>query len=66
MKKLANLKGVKALDKQKQRTINGGGLNDCPSGCFSLYFQGPGNQCAVPSPSGMACFGTIQNGQCCL
>ncbi len=66
MKKSINLKGAKALSKNEQKAINGGQLVSCPLGCFSLFFQGPGNRCAIPGLKGNTCFGTIQNGQCCM
>ncbi len=66
MKNLANLKGVKTLNKKEQKSINGGRLIDCPSGCFTPFFQGSGNSCAIPGFNGTTCFGTIQNGQCCM
>jgi hypothetical protein len=66
MKKLPKLKGVKILNYTQQKSVHGGQLIDCPSGCFSLFFQGPGNRCAIPGFNGTACFGTIQNGQCCM
>jgi len=66
MKKLANIVGTNLLNKDQQKAINGGKFVNCPSGCFTLYFQGPNNRCAVPGPNGTTCFGTIQNGQCCM
>ncbi len=70
MKKLSNLKGVKTLTKSEQKALNGGmpfnGL--CPKGCFPPPFlQGVGSSlCAIRGANGNVCFGTIQNGQCCM
>lgn len=76
-KSLLKIAGSTEIQKVAQKSLNGGlsltpVLSDCQSGCYSLYFcpgggsGGNGHPCAVPSPSGAACFGTIQNGKCCI
>ena len=69
-RKLKSFKGAKILTKSAQKEVKGGMLfkvTDCPSGCFNLFIgENGGNRCAVPSPSGIACFGIVQNRQCCI
>ncbi len=67
MEKLANLKGVKTLNKNEQKSINGDGKGGpCP--CTSNYTNQGGGSCSYPAlfPGGFVCFGTIQNGLCCV
>ena len=67
MKNLSKL--GKALTKQEQKSVIGGGPLEPFCGCSSQYFSGPGNSCVFPSPGGIGqdpCHGTIQNGQCCV
>ncbi|SEM26598.1 hypothetical protein SAMN04487910_4584 [Aquimarina amphilecti] len=70
MKKMMNsISGIKTLSKSSQKEIKGGmlGLSDCQRGCHRFYLVDiDGVNCAVPSPSGAVCFGTVQNGQCCI
>lgn len=70
MKKMINsISGIQKLSKSAQKEIHGGmpSLSDCPSGCFDLFLSDVlGRFCAVPSPSGAVCFGTIQNEKCCV
>tara|TARA_R110000850_G_C9914668_1_gene460909 strand:- start:862 stop:1068 length:207 start_codon:yes stop_codon:yes gene_type:complete len=68
MDNFKKIRGARILSKSEQKMIVGSSskMALCPSGCFSIYFSGPGNSCAIPSPSGEACFGTIVNDQCCL
>ena len=72
-KAFLKINGISVISKKDQKIIKGGRdfeISDCPSGCFGLYFCqfdcAEGERCAVPSPSGQACFGTISSGQCCL
>ncbi len=60
----------KKLSKTAQKAINGG---TCPSncqftGCFSNFIGLPvnGSPCALLTPAGQNCPGTVSNGQCCL
>ncbi|NAS30742.1 hypothetical protein GTQ40_07145 [Flavobacteriaceae bacterium R38] len=66
-KSILNIQGACELSKEAQRVINGGMQSDnCPSGCFSPFFRLlPGNGCALADPV-LTCFGTIQNGVCCI
>ncbi len=70
MKKMINsIPGAQKLSKSSQKEIKGGmpGLSDCVRGCYRFYIADSGsNACAVPSPSGAVCFGTVQNNQCCI
>ncbi len=70
MRKMINsISGVQKLSKGSQREIKGGmpEPDDCISGCYRFYIADSGsNACVVPSPSGASCFGTVQNGQCCI
>ena len=69
---LLKINGANAIMKNSQRNINGGfPVKGCPSGCFDIYecpggSTANGHLCGVPSPSGGECFGTLQNGQCCV
>lgn len=66
--KFLNSKNIQVLSRDSQRKVNGGmSLSDCPTGCFQFFFSDiDGTVCAVPSPSGKICRGTVQNNQCCL
>ncbi|MBQ4822750.1 hypothetical protein [Aquimarina sp. MMG016] len=67
-KSMLKIEGIQKLSKNSQSKINGGAtLSDCPRGCFSPYLSDiNGTFCAIPSPSGAVCFGTIRNDKCCL
>jgi len=68
-KKIHSISGIKTLSKSSQKQITGGmpGLSDCVSRCYRFYLSDIGGvTCAVPSPSGAVCFGSIRNGQCCI
>ncbi|WP_298548901.1 hypothetical protein [uncultured Aquimarina sp.] len=70
MKKMINsIPGAQKLSKSSQKEIQGGmpGLSDCVRGCYRFYLVDiDGVNCAVPSPSGAVCFGTVRNNQCCI
>ena len=71
-KTLLKINGANAIEKSSQKLINGGFPKiGCPTGCFDIYEcpgggVGNGHLCGVASPSGGECFGTLQNGQCCV
>ncbi len=66
-KSIMKIDGVQKLTKTSQKQISGGMVSDCISGCYRSYLSDvDGNFCAVPSPSGAICFGTIQDEQCCI
>ena len=75
--KLSNITNTKILSKEDQKSINGGiwGSNNCLiTGCHSHYpgdigggFVGrEGGPCAIATPTGQDCIGTVRNGQCCI
>ncbi len=54
MKKLANLKGAKALSKKEQQNINGGGIKPMPFLCEDICPTSPhGTECGPPHCPGM-------------
>ncbi len=63
MKKLSNLKGAKALNKQEQQSINGGDIScwstGCPIGfCCGYYHSATGyhpNSCGDKSDRAVTC-----------
>jgi len=72
MKKLSNLKGVKALGKNQQKIIHGGGKLKPGGGCCN-----PTNDCCVPNdgaprpqcppPTGSSsCQFLYSSGSCCI
>jgi len=64
-----SISGIKTLSKSYQQKINGGSrpVASCAiGGCCVFYIGGPGNACVIPSVSGEACFGIVENGICCV
>lgn len=68
-KRIYAISGVKPLSKSSQKQIYGGmpSSSDCFSKCFPLYFSDiDGTMCAIFSPSGEICYGTIRYDDCCI
>lgn len=76
--KLSNISNTKILSKEDQKNITGGiwGSTNCLiTGCHEHYpgseFDGivgfeEGGPCAIASPEGQSCIGTLRQGKCCI
>ncbi|WP_343914800.1 hypothetical protein [Aquimarina litoralis] len=68
-KRIYAISEVKTLSKSSQKQISGGmsGSADYFSKCFPLYLSDiDGTMCAIFSPSGEICYGTIRYDECCI
>ncbi len=67
MKNLSNL--GKALNKEEQKSINGGISPMGGSNCYRRFIcpgAGYDGEPCIASPGGNNVWGTMQNGQCCV